>query len=212
MTTTLVHIAAVVNLSEGSASIDHVTPLPGKVAESPAPGKARLAVRTVSARGATREHAVTFKPDLCRLPEQDETGLIDAVLNLDSDAALVEVVLDGKPVASFEPGPVPRAAESIRLRPRRHVATDADDEEVPSRTLSWKDPSPRGKGHHSYIVQASTDQGATWTTLALGLADTSLAVDPTDFGEADHVRFRVFATNGLALAAATTDDQVVANL
>jgi hypothetical protein len=61
----------------------------------------------------------------------------------------------------------------------------------------------------SYVVQASTDEGNTWVTLALGAKDSSLDVDPADFADAGHVRFRVLTTNGVAYSEASTDDVVL---
>ena len=68
--------------------------------------------------------------------------------------------------------------------------------------LSWEDSrgaATAGAGRAGgarYAVQASTDHGRTWTTLAVGTTATSLPVDLEQFSDAEQVRFRVLTTNG----------------
>jgi hypothetical protein len=63
-----------------------------------------------------------------------------------------------------------------------------------------------------YAVQASTDLGRTWTTLAVGTTDMSLPLDPGPFSDAQQVRFRVLTTNGFVQTVATTPDLPVDTL
>jgi hypothetical protein len=83
-------------------------------------------------------------------------------------------------------------------------------------TLSWDDAGAAtagaGAGTVTYAVQASTDQGRTWTTLAVGSADRRLPLDTEQFSDADRVRFRVLTTNGFTQTVATTEDVAVDNL
>ena len=43
----------------------------------------------------------------------------------------------------------------------------------------------------------------------MGAKDSTLDVDPADFADAGHVRFRVLTTNGVAYSEASTDDVVL---
>ena len=78
-------------------------------------------------------------------------------------------------------------------------------------TLSWSDANERAvtETNRSYVVQASTDEGRTWTTMAVGAKRTDLGLDPAEFADAEHVRFRVLTTNGVSFSEATTDDVVL---
>ena len=45
--------------------------------------------------------------------------------------------------------------------------------------------------------------------MAVGAKKTSVDLDPADFADVDHVRFRVLTTNGVSFTEATTDDLVL---
>jgi hypothetical protein len=97
-------------------------------------------------------------------------------------------------------------------RPEADAAADeAAGVTVAQSTLSWDDPSA-DDGGQSYVVQASTDHGATWTTLAVGARRPTPQLDPSDFADAEQVRFRVLTTNGLSYTEATTEDLAVDEL
>jgi len=100
MSTTPVHIAAVVNLTERSAQFAHVTPLPGPATRQAAPFDSRFAVRVRMRDGTSLTEPVVFKPDVCREEGDDETGLVDTVLTIDPAAASIELLLDEDPVAT----------------------------------------------------------------------------------------------------------------
>ena len=213
MSHALVHVAGVVNLTDRSASIQQVTPLPGPIAPSPPPADTRLAIRTHASNGTTRDHPVVFKPNLCRDPGEDDIGLVDTILAVDPSTTAMELLIDGIAVARFEVGVTPSLAENLQVR-RPEADTAADEAAgitVAQSTLSWDDPSA-GDGGQSYVVQASTDHGATWTTLAVGARRPTLQLDPSDFADAEQVRFRVLTTNGLSYTEATTEDLTVNEL
>jgi hypothetical protein len=217
---TVVHLAAVVNLTKRSASIQHVTPLPGPAPLSPTPEREAtpLSIRTTDAN--TEDIPVAFKPDSDPAGE-DETGLVDAVIAIDPSTKVIELLMNGEPVARFETGAEPTPAQNLQVQPLAPVPMDGeagagDGISVTGSRLSWDDTGAEGAGvepgHRSYVVQASTDHGATWTTLAVGATDTSLPLNPADFGDAEQVRFRVLTTNGLAYSEATTEDLPVSTL
>jgi hypothetical protein len=213
LSSALVHVAAVVNLTDRSASIQQVTPLPGPIAPSPPPADTRLVVRTHASNGTTQDHPVAFKPNLCQDPGEDEIGLVDAVLAVDPSTTAVELLIDGTAAARFKVGAAPSLAENLRVRRPEPdaMAEEAAGITVAQSTLFWDDPSAGDDGR-SYVVQASTDHGATWTTLAVGARHPTLQLDPSDFADAEQVRFRVLTTNGLSYTEATTDDLAVDEL
>lgn len=214
-----VHVTAVVNLTSRSAQIAYVTPLPGSPAGPSVPVDSRLALRVRLPDGSAQVEPVVFKPDVCRLPGEDETGLVDTVVEVDPGATAVELLLDGDPVAAFEAGGAPGAAENLHVE-RGGAAASAEDVRgvaVEGPVLSWQDASgaaAAGAGAPGirYAVQASTDHGRTWTTLAVGATETSLPLDPEQFADAEQVRFRVLATNGFSQTVTTTDDLPVEDL
>jgi hypothetical protein len=210
----LVHVSGVVNLTKSSGTLDYVTPLPGPATPSPEPEETRAAIRASTGSG-DQTYPVELKPDLCRLPDEDETALVDAVIDVPEDATSFELLLDGNSVATFrvagDPGAPP---ENVELKQVGVRGAGAEDGDAAPWTLSWDDPArPRGgpeeAGNRTYVVQASTDEGETWTTLAVGAKSTEVEVEPTDFADAEKVRFRVLTTNGVSYSESTTDDVVL---
>jgi hypothetical protein len=214
-----VHLSAVVNLTNRTAEIAFVTPLPGPFPQVAAPMDERLTLRVRMPDGSTRLEPVVFKPDVCRDEGDDETGLVDTVAAIDPAAVGLDLLLDGEPIASFEPAGQPAAAENVRID-RGVVAGAADGDGFPTggSVLTWDDPGVAtagaggGEAAPRYAVQASTDRGRTWTTLAVGTTDTSLGLDSEPFSDAEQVRFRVLTTNGFMQTVATTEDMAVESL
>jgi hypothetical protein len=141
--------------------------------------------------------------------------LVDSVIDVPEDATSFELLLDGNPIATFrvagDPGAPP---ENVELKQVGVRGAGAEDGDAAPWTLSWDDPArPRGgpeeAGNRTYVVQASTDEGETWTTLAVGAKSTEVEVEPTDFADAEKVRFRVLTTNGVSYSESTTDDVVL---
>jgi hypothetical protein len=219
MNGTPIHVSAVVNLTRHSAQIAYVTPLPGPFPQLSAPVDDRLALRVHMPDGSTRREPVVFKPNVCQQPDDDETGLVDTVAVVDPAAVRLELLLDGDPIATFEPGKAPGVAENLRVE-RGAAAGPADSDALSTggTVLTWEDSSSAtatggaGAAGTRYAVQASTDNGRTWTTLAVGTTDRSLQLDPEPFSDATQVRFRVLTTNGFAQTIATTSDIAVENL
>jgi hypothetical protein len=175
----------------------------------------RAEIRALEADGTTHVYPIELKPDLCRLPDEDETALVDAIIDVPESTTSFELLLDGKPVSSFhvgdDPGPPAKNLELKTEQSKERGAAAPDD--VTPWKLSWEGTAGSERGiaedNRSYVVQASIDEGNTWTTLAVGAKRNTLDVDPTNFAGADHVRFRVLTTNGVSYSEATTDDLVL---
>lgn len=210
----LVHVAGVVNLTKKTGNIDYVTPLPGPAVPSTEPADTPLEIHALDADGGTHEYRIELKPDLCRLPDEDETALVDAVIDVPENTTSFELLLDGERIAGFEvgadPGPAPK---NLGLKTAETGTRGVGDEDDGAWTLAWDDPAGAERGiadqNRSYIVQASTDGGTTWTTLAVGAKRSAIDLDPSDFADAEQVRFRVLTTNGVSYSEASTDDVVL---
>jgi hypothetical protein len=68
--------------------------------------------------------------------------------------------------------------------------------------LSWTASDPGGR-RLKYSVLYSPDGGSKWLPLATDLENTQLAVDAAELEAGDQIHFRVLATSGLSMAAAT---------
>jgi hypothetical protein len=210
----LVHVAGVVNLTKGSGELEYVTPLPGPAVPSAEATDTRAQIRAHDADGTTHDYPIELKPDLCRLPDEDEKALVDSIIDVPDSTASFELLLDDKSVSAFQvgadPGPPAKNLELQTEEPEGRAAAAPADGQW---TLSWEGPAGGKRGAagdtRSYVVQASTDEGNTWVTLAVGAKDSTLDVDPADFADANHVRFRVLTTNGVAYSEASTDDVVL---
>jgi hypothetical protein len=213
-----VHVTALVNLTDRSGQFAYVTPIPGILPESSTPTDDRLALRVRLQDGSTRVEPVVFKPDSCRLPDDDVTGLVDTVVTVDPDAVGLDLLLDGYVVATYEAGPAPSQAVNMQVtRVRDTDRRDSDERpSIDAAVLSWDDPNAQNEGVGApgaqYAVQASTDRGETWITLAVGATETSLPVDADQFPAARQVRFRVLTTNGFSQTVSETADVSVATL
>jgi hypothetical protein len=71
-------------------------------------------------------------------------------------------------------------------------ALDADRQ---SWRVTWSDAEADGDSLH-YLVRASTDDGATWQTIGVGLTSPTIDLNPIDFAGQD-VRVEVIASDGL---------------
>jgi hypothetical protein len=207
----LVHVAGVVNLTRKTATIDYVTPLPGPAVQSAEPEETAVELRAILDDGDARSFPVELKPNLCRLPDEDETALVDVVIDVPDNTTALELLLDGDTVAAFDvgadPGPPVR---NLALKVADGERGAAEGGEERGWRLQWDDAAGRSvaESNRSYVVQASTDEGTSWTTLAVGAKRPAVELDPGDFADAARVRFSVLTTNGVLYSEATTEDVV----
>jgi len=209
----LVHVSGVVNLTKKSGTVDYVTPLPGPAVPSEEDGESAVEIRAIDSSGDAHGYRVAIKPDLCRLPDEDETGLIDAIIDVPDSTTSFELLLEGKQIATFEVGAEPGPPKNVTLKtaPEARGVEEGGDET--GWTLSWDNGSGAQRdvapANQTYVVQASTDEGASWRTIAVGATRKAVDVDPGDFTDAAQVRFRVLTTNGVSYSEATSDDVVL---
>ncbi len=218
-----IHVVATINLTRATGELRHITP----VAAVPA-GQTLAAAVKKPKKSAVRvtlrcygegdrllaEYPAAFIPDACREEGDDETGSADVFLPHVSGAARLELVLNGKPLASFAPGPAARAVRQIRAaRPAaaRAALGGPETQHDADPVLTWTDPAVSraalgGAGGESesgrtYTVEISSDNGQTWQTVGFGLREPRVVVDRHLLAETDKVKVRVTSTDGFQSAS-----------
>ena len=178
----LVHVAATVNLTKGTGSIDFVTPLPSAVPSVGLNGRIELIVRDASGRELSRQPAplqVMADP----LPNTDETAIVDAAVPFHEDMAEIDLVLDGTVVAQYTNAQTtPPAPRSFRTTQPRGAAGP---------TISW-DAAPATAGNVTFTVQLLSDSNQ-WLAIAVGIADPEVTLSAE---QAEANKLRLFASNG----------------
>jgi hypothetical protein len=195
-------LIAAVNLTTTAGSITSVLPSAG-AAEAPAGGgeSDHVTVRVRDADGAILDdRPVAFVRSTCENPDDDVTGVVDAVLPTVAGAASIELLVDGQIVDSHPIGgeavPVGELVQADRM------AAGLGDAPGGSLELRWEAPdAPPGQ---RYIVQLSDDAGATWRTVAVGLPEPALTVPPDEL-TGDEITVRVLATTGSGTTVVRTD-------
>ena len=180
----LISVVASVNLTTGQGKLEYVQAVPGHE-PTPSDATSSVAVRALDSSGAVlSSHAAPVKLNSELAPGDPRTGLVDAVIPVETRATTLELVINGRVVDTFHAGGQAPAVSSARV-------VSAEGGEV---ALAWNT-GPRQAGH-TYAVQASTDGGQTWQTLAVGLTEPTMNIDQTQFGHGQTVKVRVIATDG----------------
>jgi hypothetical protein len=178
----LINVVARVNLTKREGQILFVHPVAtGRADVGPSYSPALLRLKSAGGQ-ILNEYRIPIKIDSCVDENSDQTGLVDAIVSTSPDARQVELLIEGHSVDTFQakgPGP----AESLRdLRRTESPAGPG---------LSW-----HGAEGLTYAVQASTDEGTSWFTVAVGLKTPEFRFDPRQFPGARRVQIRVLATDG----------------
>lgn len=181
----LISVVATVNLTKREGKIQYVNPVPQGEISRPAPESPVVVLVKRLDGQVLYECPVGVKPLSDTAPGQDELGLVDAIVAAEPDAKVIELSIAGRSVDTFRASETPPDVRRVR-----RVAADP---QAPS--VAWEtDANPEDK--HTYSVQASTDNGKTWQTLAVGLTSTQVAIDRSQFGGAKQILIRVIATDG----------------
>jgi hypothetical protein len=195
-------LIAALNLTRTSGSITSVLPAAGG-GDAPARGAEpqETTVRILDTGGAiVDERPVPFQRSVREDPDEDVTGVVDVILPTLEGAASIELLVDGQVVDSYpvggEPAPVGELVRADREAAGLGGAPGGALE------LGWAVPeAPPGQ---RYIVQVSDDAGATWQTVAVGLAEPAVTLTPDDL-EGDEVMVRILATTGSGTTVVRTD-------
>lgn len=184
--TATVSVVATVNLTQRSGAIRYVNPMQSL---APAPGEPEGHVTLVVRRadgGEVARHGVPVTLDPERGPDEDQVGLVDAVIPVPGAAAAIELVVHDTVADVFRPGAMP-SVRGIRHRASsaRRIGLD----------LELDEPFAEGA---SFAAQISTDAGRTWETIAVGLREPHVELDCAHVPAGSEVRVRIVASNGLA--------------
>lgn len=193
-----VSVVARVNLTRGQGGIRFVNPVAPRTASAagPEPDTGTPALLRVheAGRATPRDIPVHVKLDSELGPEDDSTGLIDAVVPVGPGTQAIDLVIDGRTVDTFRASAPPPV-----LRATRHAGTE--DGAMGLALEFDRELAP----DTSYAAQVSTDQGATWQTIAVGMRDPVIHVDRGQFRPGDEVQVRIITTNGFTSTSAITE-------
>jgi len=183
----MVDVAAVVNLTRGQGVITSVAPVSHAAPIVNASSRVTLVVR--DAKGAELSHTqVPLREDSDSPSGEDLKAVVEAAIDLPPGAAQVDLVLDGKTIATYRPAAA-APAPIANLRLDTAVAGD--------RVVRWDKTAPDADASHptTYIIQVSKD-GQTWETVAVGARSPTVPI-----ADADVKHVRVIATNGFVRTA-----------
>ncbi|MGH3481450.1 MAG: hypothetical protein ACRDQD_32125, partial [Nocardioidaceae bacterium] len=193
---------AALNLTDTSGTITSVLPEVGG-GEEPARGAEpyHVTVRVRDADGAIiDERPVAFQRSTCEDPGDDVTGVVDVVVPTFEGAASIEVLIDGQVVDSHPVGGAAAAVGGL-VHAGREAAGPG---EAPGGTLELRWEAPDAPPSQRYIVQVSDDAGASWRTVAVGLAEPAVTLPPDEL-TGDEVTVRLLATTGSGATVVRTD-------
>lgn len=188
-----VSVVAQVNLTRRLGEITFVNPVPNLSPTGPAPGSP-VVLRLATVDGAPLgEYPVPVKLNSELGPDDDQIGMVDALIRAEPGAAVLHLMIYGEVADTFRAAGTPPAVRAVRVVPASpgQLGIVADLEE------------PTAEGY-TFIVQVSTDLGRTWQTVGVGLRDPSLTVDRSQFTPGQEIYIRVIATNGFTSSVVTS--------
>ena len=195
-------VIAALNLTRTTGAITSILPTTGG-GGAPARGAEphETTIRVLDADGAILdERPVAFQPSACEDPDEDATGVVDAVIPSFKRAASVDLLIDGQVVDRHPVGGEPAPVGDL-LRADREVAGLG---QVPGGELQLRWEAPGAPAGQRYTVQTSDDAGATWRTVAVGLAEPAVTLASDDL-KGDEVTIRILSTTGSGTTVIRTD-------
>lgn len=191
---TLISVVATVNLTKRKGKIEYVNPVPRGTISAPEPNSPVVILVKSSEGKVLYEARVRVTPLSDTAEGRDELGLVDALVVAGPDAKMIELLIADRSVDTFRAGVTPprvRNVRSVAAEPRALVLTWETDAKTEDR--------------HTYSVQASTDNGKTWQTLAVGFTSPRIPIDSSLFRGAKQVLIRLIATDGFRRFETTTE-------
>lgn len=189
----LIHVVATVNLGTGKGIIRYVHPISqGTPSQQDPVSSVSLRVKD-SSDSVIDEHRAKARMLSDPSPDEDRSGIIDAILEVPTNARSIELIIDGEVVHMFRAGDASPSVRGLKV-----VVTPPS-----SLGLIWEPQA--GEEEISYTLQVSIDNGRTWQTLGVGLRRADVVVDRQQFKGHKSVLGRVIATNGFTSSAMTTE-------
>lgn len=193
---------AALNLTRTSRTITSVLPTSGG-GDAPARGAEpyETTVRVLDANGGILdEPPVPLQRSACEDPDEDVTGVVDVVLPSFEGAASVEMLVSGQVVDSYPVGGEPAPVGELVRADRESAGLGG----APGGALELRWEAPDAPPGQRYIVQVSDDAGATWQTVAVGLAEPAVTLTSDDL-KGDEVTVRLLATTGSGTTVVRSD-------
>ncbi|MBZ5725198.1 MAG: VCBS repeat-containing protein [Acidobacteriia bacterium] len=192
-------VVARVNLTKGTGTLVHVNRVQRAMVPRAA-GTARASLRWKDAAGKVLEtYPEPVKVDTDLPPGQDLTGMVDAAVPVNQQAAALELLVGDKVVDTFK---VSRRAPVIRgLKvPTAELRTLTSS----GYEITWEAQHP-DKAKITYNVMLSFDEGKTWETIAVNIPATKIAITPDQLQGHDTFQVKVVATDGFNTAEVKSD-------
>lgn len=192
---TPISVIATVNLTQQQGEIQYVNPL-ARGELSPAEPNSAVVLEARRLDGSLLDrYPVAVKPLSDPPPGQDQLALVNAIIAAPPDARRIDLSVGGRTVDTFQAGGAEPAVRNLKQAP---------SERGDRLSLSWESAAAPGD-RHSFIIQASTDKGRTWQTMAVGLTSPEVAIDMDQFRGAAEVLVRVIETDGFTYSDATSE-------
>jgi len=184
-----VSIVASVNLSRNTGVIRHIN----HVARATVPAEQPNQIAAVQLRDKSGKVLQSF-PTWVRVDTdipsgQDQTGLVQVIIPVQTVAAHVDLLLHGKILDTRAISAHAPVVRELKLT-TRNLGYGAGQQHV----LTWIGTDP-DRDKLTYLVQLS-DERETWETIAVGLQHTQLALTDQQLRGAPYRRVRVIANDG----------------
>ncbi len=216
-----IHVVARVNETARTGRFHSVTPIPSAASAGQMPlATGDYAIRLIRDDGNHTDYPTALRPDACG-DNNEVTGSIDLVIPNDSRAASLELLWRETVLATFRPAGDPPDLKDVRslqsqagATPTLKMAATA----VSRPKIAWTPVAPAGgaapkavpmagaaatPADSRYTVQVSVDDGGSWRTIGVGLAQPEVSIDPRLLAGARDIRVRVTATNGFRSKSTT---------
>ncbi len=180
----LISVVATVNLTTREGKIEYVNPVEYGERQRPDPQSPVVLRLKRDETKVLSEYRVGVKP-LSDTAPGEQRGLVDAVIAVEPDSNIIELLVAGRSADTFRRSPTPPGVRSVR---------SVGAEPRGTRMLAWETNAKPGD-NHTYSVQASIDNGKTWQTLAVGVTSPQVPVDLRQF-RAKEILVRVMPPTG----------------
>lgn len=152
------------------------------------------------ARGARR--GIPHRRATAFAPGANVTGVVDAIVPTLDGASSVKLLVEGE-VADSHPVGGETAEIGALVQPEQASAGADDEQRGDDLDLRWEAPDAPPPSQR-YSIQVSDDGGVTWQTVATGLTEPAVTLQPGDFAS-NQIDVRVLATTGSRTAVVGTE-------
>jgi len=196
----LLNVIALVNLSDRTGKIKFINRVSQGVV-TPTAAQHDVTIRVLDQGGQVlRDLPVAVQLDV---PSSGaRKGIINATFSFDPGTKEIQLLIDGTTIDKQTIGTAMPSVANVKASVGQgpvDFTLGPSTMQQPKISLKWEGSDP---DHDKlfYDVQVSKDSGLTWATIATGLQDSRLDVNPTVMGTSNHVLFRVQASDGLQTA------------